>query len=414
MSEEVNKKDKIADSKKKNNFKSLILFSILLLSVLFFTPYANGFDIKELLPVKHNVFVKGPNMHVYHNGPAVLMNDGNVLVIGGDTKKAEIYDYKKNKFVYANGEMKYKRDYGASSITLKNGNVLITGGAYNIYNDNKQIIKKVFAENAEIYNPKTQSFSEINKILIPRTDHTSILMDNGNVLLCGGRDKLTKPVFEIEEFNYKNNSFKKIFTIDITDFYWKYTFKIDKNNILIIGNNIKKNIDKIDAYIFNYEKKQLTHLNLEASNNNLKQNIMNKMYVTSLPLLYSHLDFDTQNRIIFIKYNQNTIYNIFYNNQIKQIQGKYFSYTSTKLNDNTAIFIGGYILKGWGGSKSISDSFFILNDGSIIKNKSKLNEPRAYHQAISLNNGNILILGGIGNKIKNNSLLLLSTEIYYK
>ena len=385
MNEEVNKKDKIADSRKKNNFKPFILFSILLVFSLFSIPSAKGFDIKELLPVKHNVFVKGPNMHVYHNGPAVLMNDGNVLVIGGDTKKAEIYDYKKNKFVYANGEMKYKRDYGASSVTLKNGNVLITGGAYNIYNDNKQIIKKVFAENAEIYNPQTQSFSEINKILIPRTDHTSILMDNGNVLLFGGRDKLTKPVFEIEEFNYKNNSFKKIFTIDITDFYWKYTFKIDKNNILIIGNNIKKNIDKIDAYIFNYEKKQLTHLNLEDNNNNLKQNIMNKMYVTSLPLLYSHLDFDTQNRIIFIKYNQ-----------------------------NTAIFIGGYILKGWGGSKSISDSFFILNDGSIIKNKSKLNEPRAYHQAISLNNGNILILGGIGNKIKNNSLLLLSTEIYYK
>ena len=179
MSEKVNKKDKITEGRKKNNFKPVILFSILLVFSLFFIPSAKGFDIKELLPVKHNVFVKGPNMHVYHNGPAVLMNDGNVLVIGGDTKKAEIYDYKKNKFVYANGEMKYKRDYGASSITLKNGNVLITGGAYNIYNDNKQKIK-------EIYDPSTGIFSKISNMCIPRTDHTAILMDNGNILIIGG------------------------------------------------------------------------------------------------------------------------------------------------------------------------------------------------------------------------------------
>jgi len=78
--------------------------------------------------VKHNVFVKGPDMHYFHNGPAVLLDDGNVLIIGGNTKQAEIYDYKKNKFLLA-GEMNFNRVFGASASLLPNGSVLIAGGA---------------------------------------------------------------------------------------------------------------------------------------------------------------------------------------------------------------------------------------------------------------------------------------------
>ena len=179
MSEKVNKKDKITEGRKKNNFKPVILFSILLVFSLFFIPSAKGFDIKELLPVKHNVFVKGPNMHVYHNGPAVLMKDGNVLVIGGKTKKSEIYDYKKNKFIFTKGEMNYIRQFGATATKLNNGKVLITGGDA----DGKSFDA---IPNEEIYDPSTGIFSKISNMCIPRTDHTAILMDNGNILIIGG------------------------------------------------------------------------------------------------------------------------------------------------------------------------------------------------------------------------------------
>ena len=37
-------------------------------------------------------------MNFYHNGPAVLMNDGNVLVIDGDTKQAEINAFPNGKY----------------------------------------------------------------------------------------------------------------------------------------------------------------------------------------------------------------------------------------------------------------------------------------------------------------------------
>ncbi len=87
------------DLNKIHKLKNNILVSIFLLFLLFNSPYAKGFDIKELLPVKHNIFVTGSKMHVYHNGPAVLLDDGNVLVLGGNTKQAEIYDYKKNNFI---------------------------------------------------------------------------------------------------------------------------------------------------------------------------------------------------------------------------------------------------------------------------------------------------------------------------
>ena len=48
-------------------------------------------------------------MNFFHNGPAVLLDNGNILVTGGNTKQAEIYDYKKNKFIFTKGEMNYIR-----------------------------------------------------------------------------------------------------------------------------------------------------------------------------------------------------------------------------------------------------------------------------------------------------------------
>ena len=92
------------------------------------------------------------NIHyLFHNVPIALLDDGNVLVLWGNTKQAEIYDYKKNKFVLTKGKMnyisylvsadgaitKYKPlnilRFNYQTIKLNNGNIFIIGG-YNTTN----------------------------------------------------------------------------------------------------------------------------------------------------------------------------------------------------------------------------------------------------------------------------------------
>ena len=113
---EKNQDDNFQKNNKKSNRNIIIrcfVYGLLSIFVLIFCIYINFPKIKnciqEMIPQKHNIFVKGPNMHYYHNGPAVLLDDGNVLVIGGNTKQAEIYDYKQNKFIVLDNELNYKR-----------------------------------------------------------------------------------------------------------------------------------------------------------------------------------------------------------------------------------------------------------------------------------------------------------------
>ena len=249
MSEEENKKDKISESRKKNNFKPFILFSILLGFSIFFILCAKDFDIKKLLPFKHNIFVTGPSMNLYHSGPAVLLDDGNVLVLGGNTKQAEIYDYKKNKFVLT-GEMNEKR-YDAAATLLKDGNILVTGGLVS-YNRDKEL-RYIIAENAEIYDIKTEKFKIIGKMCVPRMRHFAIPLDNGNVIFIGGQDKYGKPVSEIEEFDYYSKKFKIIgnFKFSHKSFYDSLLIP-NKQELLLFGRKSLRHLDeKIDFVIYN-------------------------------------------------------------------------------------------------------------------------------------------------------------------
>lgn len=391
--EQTTNKSLWKDKKNKN-----YLFFIAIIFFLICPLCARGFDMKELLPIKHNVFIKGPKMHVYHNGPAVLMNDGNVLVIGGNTQKAEIYDYKKNKFVYSKGEMKYKRDYGATATTLKDGSVLITGGAYDIYNKQGQRIKSIIAENAEIYNPKDDSFDVIGKMCIPRIRHTSILMDNGNVLFFGGNNKNNKFVYEIEEFDLKTKTFKINSIMNTKSNAWTDFLRIDNNQILMVGPN--------SYLIYDYLSKKITPISfIKIENTN---NIITELFITQLKLNAGISHMSLRNSAIILTKHKNKIINI---SQV-ELPYLYRGYTSIKLDNDKGIFIGGYYANGWGPQKNLRNSFFVLSNGTILES-AKLNKPRYNHISVQLRNGNILILSGFRD-VKNNQIELLGTELYYR
>lgn len=393
MSEEVNKKDKNTESRKKNNFKPFILFSILLVFSLFFILSAKGFDIKELLPVKHNVFVKGPNMHVYHNGPAILLDDGNVLIIGGESKQVELYNTKNNEFVITKNEMITKRVFGSAATKLQDGNVFISGG---VKGDNCRktefgtitcLPKHIYyvADNAEIYNRKTHEFTEMSKMVFPRFNHFSHIVNNGNVLIFGGENNDKKNISEIEEFDLKTKKFKIIAKltskIKIAD-----VIKLKNDKFLIVEDDNRAEIP--NTIIFNYKNNKFESIDLYDKDDtkyyfklNTQVWVFHNNTIKKLP------------RII----NSNKVY---YNNI------DYF--TLTKLDEDRAIIIGG--LKGSGDFQRTLDTTEMVMNDIICENNTKLNNPRKKHMAISLENGNILVLGGSSKFDKH----LLTTEFYIK
>ena len=110
---------------------------------------------------------------------ATLLPDGKVLVAGGfagdenSLASAEIFDPKTNSFS-STGAMNAARASHSATL-LPDGRVLIAGG----YNGN-------YLDSAEIYDPKTGKFTPAAKMTMPRSAHAAVLLDNGKVLLAGG------------------------------------------------------------------------------------------------------------------------------------------------------------------------------------------------------------------------------------
>ncbi|APV48931.1 hypothetical protein BWI17_04070 [Betaproteobacteria bacterium GR16-43] len=107
----------------------------------------------------------------------VVLPDGRVLVIGGDSTAAaaEIYDPTTGSFA-ATGSLVTARTRFAASL-LADGRVLVVGG---------RSTSSVFLSSAEAWDPTTGSWSAAGTMASVRSDATATLLANGKVLVAGG------------------------------------------------------------------------------------------------------------------------------------------------------------------------------------------------------------------------------------
>lgn len=135
-----------------------------------------------LYDIKSKKFLPGGkmNFHRYDCYSMTMLNNGNVLIAGGDDKdiSAEIYDYKQNKF-FMTGSMNESRRYHSATL-LKNGKVLIAGGAYG------QAEMIDYRNTLELYDPQTGKFSLAGKMREKKADQIALLLKNDKVIIIGG------------------------------------------------------------------------------------------------------------------------------------------------------------------------------------------------------------------------------------
>jgi hypothetical protein len=137
---------------------------------------------------------------------ATVLHDGTVLITGGErdastmeaTNSAEVYDERTGRFTRV-GAMHTGRSMHTATL-LRDGRVLIAGGSP---------ARQQVTDSAEIYDPKTRAFSMAARMSAPRYKHTAVLLDDGTVLIAGGSDERDwEAAYKIAEiYNPRTNSF---------------------------------------------------------------------------------------------------------------------------------------------------------------------------------------------------------------
>ncbi len=119
------------------------------------------------------------------NPTATLLNNGQVLLVGGDYSPAtaQLYDPSTGKFTYTGPPLLAHGDFHTSTL-LNDGRVLITGGHAGVGVPSET--PAYTNAGAEIYDPSTGFFSMAGPMNQNRAEHTATLLSDGRVLITGG------------------------------------------------------------------------------------------------------------------------------------------------------------------------------------------------------------------------------------
>ena len=128
------------------------------------------------------------NMSVARVGhTATLLSDGRVLITGGGGNTAELFDPASETFTPTTGSMETARSYHTATL-LDDGKVLVTGGV----DSNNQALAS-----AELFDPTTDTFTPTTGTMeTVRSEHTATLLSDGTVLVAGGSGGTTAELFD--------------------------------------------------------------------------------------------------------------------------------------------------------------------------------------------------------------------------
>lgn len=141
----------------------------------------------EVFDPKTGIFRVTGNMNDARTGhTATLLPNSEVLVAGGENgttilSSAELYDLATGAF-RPTGSMTTPRLFGTATL-LRDGRVLIAGGGSIVAN-----CMGCSIASAEVYDPTTGIFKAAESMRHPRRGHVAVLLRNGSVLLAGGID----------------------------------------------------------------------------------------------------------------------------------------------------------------------------------------------------------------------------------
>jgi hypothetical protein len=153
---------------------------------------AETFNSSEIYDPATAQFTIGPSMNFPHRfHVATLLKDGRVLVTGGiqligsgfgATPNTDIYEPSTGRFQL--GERMNNGRWLHTATLLNDGRVLIVGGRENNCNNNCRIYA---LSTAEIFDPATGLYTLTGSLHLSRYSHSASLLPDGRVLILGGQ-----------------------------------------------------------------------------------------------------------------------------------------------------------------------------------------------------------------------------------
>jgi hypothetical protein len=179
-------------------------------------------------PVNMTITATANPMNVARwNHTATLLNDGTVLIAGGQDAgfiylaSTEVYNPATQTFTLLTNSMNGARAFHTATL-LNNGQVLLAGCAGGP------------STSAELYDPTAQTFTATGNMSTARCYHTATLLNNGTALVAGGYDP---------SFNFPNNAelydsvpgaFKATGSMNTGRYNFTAT-RLDNGAVLVVG-----------------------------------------------------------------------------------------------------------------------------------------------------------------------------------
>ncbi len=296
---------------------------------------------------------------------AILLKNGNVLILGGDTHNAsriaEIYNTEASRSIRIN-DSNYKHR-NAKIFNLSDGKVLILD-----------------AGSIEVFNPVNNLFYKTNKCIMEKEckkehqyfnlKYSATQVDKDKVFIVKNNDLML--------YNAKNNEFEHLspFTIPRIN---PVIVPLNNNKILVVGGYQLKN--KKNTYI---QKSEIYDIFLGKST----------LIHSSPPTeeIKNYIELKNQNILLMGDKSAsiyNTKSNLFY--KVGDLNESRTGYLPILLNNGRVLIVGGYDSS----NKPIYETELYDPETEKFSIGPKLLFPRIFHQLTMLDNGTILITGGL-------------------
>jgi uncharacterized protein (TIGR03437 family) len=186
----------------------------------------------EIYDAATGLFTRTANTVFFHgNSPtATLLNDGRVLIVGGTSSpsSAEYYDPASGKFTAITAQTTDPRGVFHTADLLPDGRVLLVGGLNGL--ENGAATKP--NSGAEVFDPKTQTFTKLTAA-VNRLRHTTTALADGRVLVIGGSTGVQN-IGIIEAFDPKTGKFSTLGST-LLDRVSSSSILLPNGNVLIVG-----------------------------------------------------------------------------------------------------------------------------------------------------------------------------------